>query len=320
MAMTLQQLRVLVAVIDHRSFTRGARAAYMTQSAASQHVRALEGALGTSLVERTGGEVAATRAGEALVDYAREILRLADDAERRVSALRDGTAGRLTIGASGGAVYLVPTIAAGFRTAHPGIELALDVRPRDALRAAAAQGAVDVALLSSDGTDTPEGPTRQDVAIRVLCPDRLVLVAAPSSHVLPAAALAPLPLERVAHESLIATRDASSSWRLAERWALGHGVELRAALRLDNVDAVKKAVEAGIGLAFLSAWVVEREVAFGTLRVVPVMPEPPARRYELHYRAPRRAGDPSLDAFLRFAPDYLASRLPLGLAAPLVAA
>ena len=324
MALTLQQLRVLVAVIDHRSFTRGAQAVFLTQSAASQHIRALEGALGTPLLERSGGDVVPTRAGEALLGYAREILRLAADAEERIGALRDGRAGRLVLGASGSAVYLAPALVAGFRAAHAGIDVGLEVLPRAALLAALAQGSIDAALVGGPldaygtpgerGGRTPVG-ARQELLSHPLCPDRLVLAVSSTSPLLPAAALGPLPLERLVGETIVAAGtqlDASPSWRTVERWAAAHGVELRPALRLDGVDAVKKTVEAGIGVAFLSAWVVERELALGTLRVVPLDPPAPRRSYELVRRRPREEGapDPALEALLRFAPDYLARHVP----------
>src|SRR5688500_5642241 len=168
MALTLEQLRVLVPVLEHRSFTRGAQAVCTTQSAARQHIRALEGALATSLLERAGGEVAPTRAGGALATFARDILRLATDAERHVAALRDGRAGRLVLGASGSAVYLAPALVAGFRAAHAGIDVGLEVRPRAALLASVAQGAIDAALVAG-----PLAPDAPDVEAHTLCPDRL---------------------------------------------------------------------------------------------------------------------------------------------------
>jgi DNA-binding transcriptional LysR family regulator len=322
MALTLQQLRVLVAVAEHHSFTRGAQAAFMTQSAASQHVRALEGALGMPLLERAGGETVPTRAGEALLAYAREILRLTAEAEDRVSALRDGRAGRLVIGATGSAVYLAPALVAGFRAAHLGIEVGLEVLPRAALLAAVAQGAIDAALVA--------GPldARPDLIASPLCPDRLVLAVPSSSALLPAAALGPIPLARLANETIVASgtaTDVSASWRTVERWAAQHGVELRPALRLDGVDAVKKTVEAGIGVAFLSAWVVERELALDTLRVAPLDPPAPVRHFQLVRRRPRNdadqvgastgvgavgAADPALEKLLIFAPEYLARHVP----------
>src|SRR5688500_11988498 len=256
MALTLQQLRVLVAVLEHRSFTRGAQAVYMTQSAASQHIRALEGALGTSLLKRAGGEVAPTRAADALANFARDILRLATDAERHVAALRDGRAGRLVLGASGSAVYLAPALVAGFRAAHAGFEVGLEVRPRATLLAAVAQGAIDAALVAgpigpSDLAGALGPPTTAgtlDFDAQPLCPDRLVLAVSPTSPLLPLAALGPIPLSRLIEETIVAAESQgapSPSWRTVERWATGHGIELRPALRLDGVDAVKKTVEAG---------------------------------------------------------------------------
>jgi DNA-binding transcriptional LysR family regulator len=302
--MTLQQLRVLVAVVEEGSFTRGAQAVYMTQSAASQHVRSLEQALGVVLLERTGGTVLPTSAGNGLVRYAREILRTAADAERFVGALRQGRGGRLVLGAGGSAVALVPLLVAALRAAAPEVEVALRVGPRGELEEGAARGTLDVAALS--------GPARRaGLETAPLCADSLVLVAAPGTALLPAAALAPVPLSRVAEQPLIAPPASSRSWRLVSRWAEGQGVELRPAMRLDGPETIKRAVEAGLGVAFLSSWVVEREVTLGTLRLVPVAPDVPLRRYELAYRAGRELQGP-LAALLRVAPAYFRRRLPPG--------
>lgn len=309
--MTLQQLRVLVAVVEQRSFTRGARAVHMTQSAASQHVRTLEQAVGLTLVERVDIGVVPTRAGEGLLAYAREALRVVADAERYVAAVRGGGRGRLVLGASGSAVYLVPPLAAGFRDAADGVQVDLRLLPRRALEAALAGGEVDVALLGGP----VRGASARGFATRPAAPDWLVLAVAPRSPLLAAAALGPLPLTRLAEVPLVALPEPAPSWQLVEEWAAAEGVALRPAQRLETVDAVKKAVEAGAGAAFLSAWVVAREVALGTLRLLPVAPEPPARRYELVWRTARPA-DPSLDAFLDFAPPYLTRWAPPDLATP----
>ena len=302
--MTLQQLRVLVAVVDARSFTRGARSVFMTQSAASQHVRSLELSLGVPLVERTAGAVLPTRAGEGLLRYARDILRTAGDAERYVGAVGRGRAGRLVIGASGSAVAVIPALVAALRAAAPGVEVALRVASRPEMESAVGGGAVDAAALS--------GPVRRaGVAAVALCADRLVLVAAPGTPLLAAGAPAPVPIARLAEQPLIAPAAASSTWRLVSSWAERAGVELRPEAHLDGGDAVKRAVEAGLGVALLSAWLVEREVALGTLRLVPLDPAPPARQYELARRAGREP-DGALSTLLRASPEHLRRRLPAG--------
>ena len=194
--MTLQQLRVLVAVVEEGSFTRGAQAAYMTQSAASQHVRSLEQALGVVLLERTGSAVLPTSAGSGLVRYAQEILRTAADAERFVGAMRQGRGGRLVLGAGGSAVSLVPLLVAALRAAAPEVEVALRVASRGDLEDGAVRGTLDVVALS--------GPARRPgLDAAPLCADSLVLVAAPGTALLPVAALSPVPLSRVAEQPLI---------------------------------------------------------------------------------------------------------------------
>ena len=301
-ALTLQQLRVLVAVAEHRSFTRGARAIFMTQSAASQHVRSLERALGTPLLERVGGDVLPTRAGAGLIRYAQDILRTAGDAERFVAALRAGHAGRLTLGASGSAVYLISALIPAFRALHAGVEVVFQVGARDDLRDAVARGAVDVALMG-DPVDDPR------LAEDALCPDRIVLVASPASPLLPAAALAPLSLAQVAAQPIVAPATRTPTWRLVDCCAVAQGVALRPALQLEGTETVKKAVEAGLGIAFLSAWVVERELALGTLRVLPLDLPPLVRGYQM-VRQAARPPDDLLQSFLRFAPTFLRQRLP----------
>lgn len=314
--LTLQQLRVLAAVLEHRSFTRGAQAMYMSQSAASQHVRALERALGMSLVERGTGEIVPTRAGEGLLRYATEILRLSDDAERYVASCREGRGGRLILGASGSAVYLLPPLLAAFQIARPELDLDLRLLLRSEIPGALDTGTLDVAIASGPASGA-------NVETRVLCPDRIVPVVSPVSVLLSAAAVAPLPLERIASGPLIApvappsvsgsigSRHVGLSrcWQAVEQWALSQGVPLHPTLRLEGVDAVKKAVEAGLGLAFLPAWTVEREIALGTLRMVPLDAPPLYREYVLAYHADREI-DETLRAFLDLAPAILRSKLP----------
>jgi DNA-binding transcriptional LysR family regulator len=176
------------------------------------------------------------------------------------------------------------------------------------------RGAADVALLG--------GPLRDaELIAQPVCPDRVVLTVAPTSPLVPAAALGPLPLSRLEHETIIAQAEPSPSWRTVEHWAAAHGVDLRPAIRLDGVEAVKKTVEADMGVAFLSGWVVERELTLGTLRVLPLDPPAPPRHYVLAFHRGRTPGPP-LDALLRFGPGYLQNHLPAsvgsgaGLSAP----
>lgn len=278
----------------------------MTQSAASQHMRSLEQALGTPLVERVGGTVVPTRAGEGLLRYGREMLRVASEAERYVASLRDAKGGRLALGACGSAVYLVSPLVAAFREAHPEVDVRLDVLTREAVREGLLAGTLDVAIIGSAARDDA-------LTISPLCPDRILPVVSPSSALLPASALGQLSLARIVEQGIVAPASATATWQLVESQAQARGVTLRPAHRLEGIEAVKKAVEAGLGVAFLSCWTIERELALGTLRAVRMDGWPLMRRFDLVRHGTRHV-DGVLEAFLAFAPPYLAKRLP-----PLVA-
>src|SRR5580658_5361331 len=124
--MQLHELEAFEAVAANRSFTRAAEALFLTQPAVTRQIASLERELKTRLFDRLGKVVALTTAGEALHRYASEILRLKHEAERAVSDVVTGSAGRIAVGAnSTTATYLLPPILRQFRETQPGVELAV---------------------------------------------------------------------------------------------------------------------------------------------------------------------------------------------------
>jgi len=130
--MDLRRLRLFLAVVDEGGMTRAAEAAHVSQPSVSQAVRELEAELGTPLFHRVGRRVVLTAAGEALVEPARQVLRDVETGQAAVEAVAGLAAGRLDLVA-------LPTLAAdpvaplvgAFRTAHPGVDIAL-ADPADA--------------------------------------------------------------------------------------------------------------------------------------------------------------------------------------------
>src|ERR1700734_2006843 len=107
--MDLLQLEHFLAVAEEGSFTRAAERVFRTQSAISQSVKKLEEVVGVPLFARDMPELTLTQAGHALVDYARRILKLREDAIRKVGELHNLASGQLTIAAyESAAVYLLP--------------------------------------------------------------------------------------------------------------------------------------------------------------------------------------------------------------------
>lgn len=118
-------LRAFLAVADHLSFTSAAAALNRTQSAVSGQIKRLEVTVGVALFERTTTTVALTPAGEGLLDYARRILLLGDEAVRRLH--QHDVTGRVRLGVMDdyGAI-LLPPILKSFSDAYPGIEIVME--------------------------------------------------------------------------------------------------------------------------------------------------------------------------------------------------
>ena len=120
--MTLEQLRIFVAVAEREHVTRGAQAINITQSAASSAIAALEARYNTPLFHRTGRRIELTEAGRLFLVEARSVLARAEAAERMLSDLAGCLRGSMTLTASQTiANYWLPPVMYGFRLAHPGV-------------------------------------------------------------------------------------------------------------------------------------------------------------------------------------------------------
>lgn len=135
--MLLRHLRYLLAVAEHRNFTRAAEALHVSQPTLSQQVRQLEEQLRVQLLDRSGRSVRPTDAGELYLLHARRALRELEAAQRAIHEVRDLSRGRLRLGMTPTfTCYLVGALVDPFNQRYPGIELSLEELPQDALEAA----------------------------------------------------------------------------------------------------------------------------------------------------------------------------------------
>lgn len=168
--MTLEQLRIFLAVATQEHVTRAARALNLTQSAVSAAVAALEARHGVRLFDRIGRGIALTEAGRAFVPAAQGVLAAAEAAEGVLAELGQETRGHLRVHASQTvASYWLPPYLARLRAAHPGVEVDLTQENTAQVAAAVASGAADLGFV--------EGAVAQgDLMRRVVARDALVLV------------------------------------------------------------------------------------------------------------------------------------------------
>jgi len=148
--MLLRHIRYLLAVAEHRNFTRAAEALYVSQPTLSQQIKQLEEGLGVQLLDRTGRTVRVTDAGEAYIDYARKALRELEAGERAIHDVRDLTRGTLRLAMTPTFTsYLVGPLIARYNERYPGIALHINEMPLDTIESALAADQVDLGIAFS---------------------------------------------------------------------------------------------------------------------------------------------------------------------------
>jgi DNA-binding transcriptional LysR family regulator len=259
---TVRQLEIFLAVLEQRSFRKGAEHVGLSQPALSQQVKELEARLGTPLFERLGRTIRLTEAGRLLEGYARRVFATLQGAREAIGELRGLQRGSLLLGASSTpGIYLVPWLLGRFKARFPGIDVALRIGNTREIEERVRASEVDLGIVGGHLADARETCVEASLA------DRLVLIVAPRHPWARRAAIRP---SRLAEACLLVREEGSATRRLAER-ALGQlGIAARAGLELGHTEAIKEGVRAGLGVAFVSEYAVRSEVAAGQLRVVRV--------------------------------------------------
>lgn len=286
-AMTLEQLRIFVAVAERQHVTRAAEALNLAQSAASAAVAALEARHGARLFHRVGRGIALTEAGTLFLVEARAVLARAQAAELVLSELGGLKRGTLLVQASQTiASSWLPRHLVAFHRAHPGIAISLAIGNTAQVAAAIHEGSAELGFVEG-AVDDPA------LDSRVVARDQLVIVVGPDH----AWARSPGPLapQRLT-ESEWVLREAGSGTRSVFEAALeGFGVppaSLRVALALPSNESVRAAVEAGLGATAISASAAAPSIESGLLHAVD-LPLPDRAfhvlRHTQRYRS--RAGD-----------------------------
>jgi len=253
--MTFEDLRVFSTVAAERSFSRAARKLRRTQPAVSQAIKRLEQATGERLVDRTSRDGTLTDAGEVLLDYANRLLRLEREATGAVSELKDVKSGRVLIGANEGAVHGVLPIIAAFHKAHAGV--LVEVR-----RMPARQVPQEVMLRNVDLGVLTFNPTERELSSIVLGRDELVLLV-PPGHAL--AGRKQITMEEMGRQAVIAHNDPSPMRDQVLRMYEQRQTTLNIRMSLPSLDAIKRAVEMGLGVALLPRRCAQGEIARGQL-------------------------------------------------------
>ncbi len=283
---TLDQLAIVRAIAEHGSFRKAADKLYVSQPAVSLQIQNLERQLGMVLFDRGGRRVQLTEAGRILVGYGERILKLCQETQRALDDLSDLKRGTLVLGASQTVgTYVMPQLISQFRQAHPQISVQLMVHSTRRIALKLVNGEIDLAIV---GGEVPKDMA-STLEILPFAQDEYVLVKSGNSqlghrcrfgegqapHPNPNGSRSTIPASSELQTTDLLTLefitlDPQSSTRQTIDRVLSHHeidpAQFQSQLELSSIEAIKNAVQAGLGVAFLSLAAVGAELARGDLQ------------------------------------------------------
>lgn len=287
--MTLDQLRIFVAVAEREHVTKAAADLHLTQSAVSAAVAALENRYATKLFDRIGRRIALTDAGKLFLVEAKAVLASAAAAETVLSDLAGLRKGRLSLAASQTvAGYWLPAAMHRFQQAYPGVSLSLAIANTEVVAGMIHDGTADLGVVEGE-VDDPA------LAATVVALDEMVLVVAPGH---PWAGRPRLSASDLASASWVVREHGSGTRAIMEAAFEDAGLSAAAmhvALELPSNESVRAAVAAGAGASVMSRLVAQNLIASGRLVEAPY-PLPTRRFWALRHR--ERYATKAAEAFL----------------------
>jgi DNA-binding transcriptional LysR family regulator len=279
--MLLAQVEAFVEVARLRSVSRAAEALHVTQPALTARIQGLERALETTLFARTARGMRLTEAGEAFLPFARRALETLSDGRRAIDSVERGGAGRLSVGAAPAvSTYVLPTVLKRFSEIHPRIAVSV--------RTGHSEEIVDLVLREQVDVGLVRGLRHPEIASTPLYEDRLVLVVEPSHRF---AAERSIELVEIGREQLVLFDRTSSYHEVTSALFRRAGVVPAGVMELDNIEAAKKMVQEGFGVALLPHTAVASELDAGTLRSVEIADAEPVGRQIVAVRRKDRSAD-----------------------------
>jgi DNA-binding transcriptional LysR family regulator len=286
---TFRQLKVFESASRHLSYTRAAEELHLSQPGVSMQIKQLEEVVGLALFEQIGKKMHLTTAGREIFAYSQSIGHLLDEAEVVIEELKGVQSGRLSISVATTASHFATRLLAAFSQRHEGVTISLDITNRASLRDQLDNNVPDLVIMGQP----PEGI---DVKSETFMENPLVIIA-PANH--PLTKESNIPLQHFEDEHFV-VREAGSGTRSAiRRFFEQHGVSFHTGIEMSSNEAIKQAVEAGLGLGIVSIHTLELELETGRLEILDVEDFPIMRHWHIVQRAGKRLSPVAL-AFKQF--------------------
>lgn len=272
--MDINQLEVLVTVAREKSFSRAAEVLDRTQPAVSQAIRRLETEVGEQLFDRSSKDGTLTFAGEVLLDYARQMLNLRHTAQNALAEMRELHSGKVTISANEHTVFALLPVISEFRKRHPLIKIEVRRGVASRIPKEITAREVELGVISFK-------PSDESVKSVPMFADELQLIVSPQHRLASKTAVS---VTELGGEIFVA-HNAQSPYRqrVIETFEKNR-TPLNILVELPSLEAIKRLVEAGVGVALVPKLSAKAEVAHGRLVGLTVKEMRLVRKLNIIYR------------------------------------
>lgn len=289
----LRQLKAFVTVVDYKSFTRAAKALFMTQPAISAQIKALEERLDVQLMERNDKNVVLTEEGQIFYDEAKKILSIFDGFIDTMDEIKGIRRGKLCIGASTiPGEYIIPRMLGDFARKYPGLQLSIKISDTGYVVEQLLKRTVDLGFIGA--------PIKNDmIELEAFVDDELVIIAPPMESGKDITLTGP---ELLKYKFIL--REAESGTRMVFYDQLKklncNPEEIKVAMELGSTRAVISAVESGLGISVVSRYAAEDALTLGKVSQIHIENLSMVRALYLAWNKYKYQSQP-IKAFLDFA-------------------
>lgn len=260
------RLKVFCTVAELHSFTKAGEVLYITQPAVSFQIKSLEEEFGVRLFNRDQNKVVLTEVGKVLFNYSKEILKIYEEAKEEIGKITDSFKSKLIIGVTSiiGKYYL-PVVIEAFKQKYPDVEVLTQISNTERIIKSLLQNTLDLCIVSESLYSYGE-----PFIYLPYVKDKLVLIV-PSKHRW--VGKRSITLEELIEEPFILREEGSGTRDIIEQYLREKGKEvedLNIIMTLGSTEAVKGAVESGVGVSIISNCAIKLELKVGSIKIVEI--------------------------------------------------
>jgi DNA-binding transcriptional LysR family regulator len=290
----VRDLQVFLSVSKHLNYTRAGEEINLSQPSVSVRIHQLESELRVKLFEQLGKKVVLTDAGQLLVPYANRVIAAVDDAHHAVDELQGLERGSLRIGASTTpGMYLVPQVVARFKRSHPKIDIHLRIKDTREVEDGVLNNEFDFGFVGGH-------LAAAEVSAHAWLTDELLLVVSPDHRLRNKKTVRKQDLEG---ESFIVRESGSATRATIVTQLQQANFELETVIEMENPESIKKAVQSGLGIAFISKFAIATELKAKTLTAIRVRNLTINRELKIVHRKDKHLSRAAV-AFIEMARDH----------------